>query len=84
MKLQGAEEFLKLDPSIRHDDCDHTWDKVIGWMDEYASQVLNEYKEKLNNLLDQQRPEPLQNGDSVWQEGYIECFKDLEKEIKKL
>jgi hypothetical protein len=57
---------------------------VYQAMDEYAAQVLNEYKEKLNNLLDQQRPEPLQNGDSVWQEGYIECFKDLEKEIKKL
>lgn len=57
---------------------------VCNAMDEYAAQVLSEYKEKLNNLLDQQRPEPLQNGDSVWQEGYIECFKDLEKEIKKL
>lgn len=57
---------------------------ILIAMDEYAAQVLNDYKEKLNNLLDQQRPEPLQNGDSVWQEGYIECFKDLEKEIKKL
>lgn len=48
-------------------------------LDEFARQSVEEYKAKIKKVFEQ-RP-IMAPEDSSWQEGYIECFNDLEKQI---
>lgn len=59
-----------------------TRQEVLKAMDAWADQKLEEYKEKIRKIFEQ-RP-VMGPEDSSWQEGYIQCFNDLEKQINEV
>jgi hypothetical protein len=56
-KINSPEEFLKLDPEERFNDCDLTWDSVVDYMQEFSDQQLELFKEKLKNEIENKRSE---------------------------
>lgn len=88
-QIDQAEQYLKENagytPHYRFDDCEYSWDGVIGWMEEYASQQTASLQKQIELLQIRDEKREARESNLHKENGGLHAqIESLQKQVEEL